>query len=304
MPKKLRMGKRWSRFCEYLFILPAVIFLLVFIVYPIIYNFVLSVNDIDLGFFATREYNFVGLRNYSDLFHSEDRELLNALKNTLMFTIVCITLQMLISFSLALLLSRDSRLNRFSRSAIVIANIIPQTITAMMFKFMFSTENGIINYILISLGIIEKPVRWLLSGNTAMISLVIANLWMNVPFSMLLFLSGLTTVDPTYAEAAMLDGAGWWRRLISITIPSISETIKVVLTLGFINTFKVFDIVYIITNGGPGKSTEMLSTLSYKLSFVLNYYDSGAVASNILFLILLIVGLIYIRVVNREDDNI
>ncbi|MFA6505350.1 MAG: sugar ABC transporter permease [Treponemataceae bacterium] len=292
-----------NRASEYSFIIPAALFMLGFIVYPIIYNFVLSVNDIGLDFFSKKQYNFVGLKNYTDLWFNSDKRLSTSIINTAVFTFFSIIFTILISFSLALYLGRNTRISRFSRAMLVIAYIIPQTITALMFKYMFAQDGGIINYILLSFGVVDAPVGWLLKGGTAMTAIIATNVWISVPFNMLLFVAGLTTVDPEYIEAAMIDGAGWWRRLFSITIPCISETIKIVLTLGLIHTFKVFDLVYVITNGGPGNSTEMLSILSYRLSFSQNQYDDGAAVSNVLFIILMMVGFFYIKILNTKGNR-
>jgi multiple sugar transport system permease protein len=292
-----------NRASEYVFVIPAVLFIFGFIVYPIIYNFVLSVNDIGLEFFSKKQYNFVGMKNYADLWFNGDKRLSTSIINTLVFTFFSIMLTLFISFSLALYLRRDTRISRFSRAMLVIAYIIPQTITALMFKYMFAQDGGIINYLLMSFGIIDAPVGWLLNSGTAMTAIIATNVWISVPFNMLLFVAGLTTVDSEYTEAAMIDGAGWWRRLFSITIPCISETIKIVLTLGLIHTFKVFDLVYVITNGGPGNSTEMLSILSYRLSFSQNQYDDGAAVSNVLFIILMLIGFFYIKILNTKGNR-
>lgn len=291
-----------AKFIEYLFVLPAILFLLAFIVYPIFYNFVLSVCKIDLTFFANREYNFVGLDNYVEMFTAADGLLLTAIKNTLIFTCVSIPILLFVSFGLALLLQQNTRLNRFIRAALLIGYILPQTVTAMVFNLMFLKDGGIINAFLMRLGLVQSPIGFLIDGRWAMVVLIVTNVWISFPFSMLLFTAGLGTIDHQVIEAAMLDGAGWWRRLISVIIPSIRDTIAIVLTLGVINTFKVFDIVYVMTGGGPGNATQMLSTYAYKLSFSLFKYDMGAVVSNVLFIILFLVGLIYIRTIKRGSD--
>lgn len=292
-----------GRLAEHLFVLPAVVFLLTFIVYPILYNFVLSVNNIDLSFFAMRQYDFVGLKNYIDLFRAEDGLLSLALGNTLKFTLLSIPFQVVISFFLALFLCADTRANRTTRGTILIAYIIPQTVSAMVFNLMFMMDGGIINYFLMSLGLIKTPVGFMIDKNLAMLVIVITNIWISMPFSMLLFTAGLGTIDPSLNEAAMIDGAGWWARLFKVTIPSIADTIMVVLTLGFINTFKVFDLVFVMTGGGPGNATQTLSTYAYKLSFSQHRYDQGAAVSNVLLAVLLVVGLFYIKTVNKGGDG-
>lgn len=297
------LRKLWERLGETAFVLPAIAFLLAFIVYPIFYNFVLSVNKVGLSFFAKREYDFVGLQNYIDLFAAEDGLLLSSLGNTLKFTLLSIPFQVILSFALALYLCQNGRVNRLTRSTILIAYIIPQTISAMVFNLMFLMDGGIVNHLLMSLGLTQAPIGFLIDKNLALLVLVVTNVWISMPFSMLLFTAGLGTVDPALGEAAMIDGAGWWRRLFHVTIPAIRDTIMVVLTLGFINTFKVFDLVYVMTGGGPGNATQMLSTYSYKLSFSQHRYDMGAVASNVLLLVLLVVGLFYIRTVSPGGEE-
>jgi multiple sugar transport system permease protein len=302
MIRGLNLKKTAGRVLDYCFVLPAVLYLCAFIIYPVLYNFILSLNKIGMDFFMTRKFNFVGFSNYIKMFTREDGQLLNTLKNTLFFTVMSIALQMVISFSLALFLNQQSRFCRISRGVIIISYIVPQTITGLLFKFIFAKDGGIINFLFIKLGILDAPIGWLISPGTAIASIIVANVWIAVPFSMLLFTAGLTTVDPSYQEAAMIDGAGWWHRLFRITIPAISETIKVVVTLGFINTFKIFDLVLIMTNGGPGNTTEMLSIFSYKLSFQFHYYDESAAASNVLFFVLIVVGLFYIRTIQNEGE--
>ena len=300
--KRYRRAKRLDSIGRYVYVLPATLFMLVFLVYPMISNLILSLNDVGLSFFSQKEYNWVGLNNYIQLFTASDGLLLNAIRNTLVFTAFTVVLQILISFCLSLMFTNKYGIARFSRGVILIAYILPVTVTTLLFKFIFMTDGGIANYLLQALGFIKKPVPWLIEAKTAMTSIIVTNLWINIPFSMLMFTSGLITLDNTYIEAAMIDGAGYWKRLFYVVIPSISETIKIVVTLAVIYAFKVYDIVFIMTNGGPGMSTDMLSTYSYRMSFTYHNYSDGAAASTILLIIMLIMGTIYIRLIKREAD--
>jgi multiple sugar transport system permease protein len=168
---------------------------------------------------------------------------------------------------------------------------------------MFNSDIGIINHMLMQLRIIKEPIQWLSMGNTAMTSIIIANIWKGVPFNMILLASALTTLPSDVFEAASIDGANALQRFIYITIPLLKPAIISVLTLGFIYTFKVFDLVYVMTGGGPGSSTEMLSTLAYRYSFGEYNFSQGAAAANVLFVLLMAVGLIYIRIVNKEEED-
>ncbi len=291
-----------ERLGAYAYIAPATLFMLIFLVYPMISNLILSLNDVGLTFFSQKEYNWVGLENYVRLFTAADGQLINAIKNTLAFTAFTVVFQIFISFALSLIFSQPFQIAKVSRGVILIAYILPVTVTTLLFKFIFMTDGGILNYLLQLWGLVDKPVPWLTQGNTAMASIIVTNLWINIPFSMLMFTSGLITLDPAYLEAAMIDGAGYWKRLFHVVIPLISETTKIVITLAVIYAFKVYDVVFIMTNGGPAMATDMLSTFAYRMSFTYHNYSDGAAASNILLLIMLLLGTIYIRLIKREAD--
>ena len=177
----------------------------------------------------------------------------------------------------------------------------PVTVTALVFKFMFAEGNGIINTILMNLHLIDKPVGWLLQGNTAMWGLIIANSWVGIPFNMLLLTTGLNDIPADIYEAASIDGASGLQKFMKITIPLLKPTIMSVLVLGFVLTFKVFDLVYVMTGGGPVDATEVLSTFSYKLSFQLFHFGEGAAVANILFVCLFLVALVYLKTISKDE---
>ena len=166
---------------------------------------------------------------------------------------------------------------------------------------MFAEGNGIINTILMNLHLIDKPVGWLLQGNTAMWGLIIANSWVGIPFNMLLLTTGLNDIPADIYEAASIDGASGLQKFMKITIPLLKPTIMSVLVLGFVLTFKVFDLVYVMTGGGPVDATEVLSTFSYKLSFQLFHFGEGAAVANILFVCLFLVALVYLKTISKDE---
>jgi multiple sugar transport system permease protein len=284
----------------YLFVLPAAIYMIALVGYPIISNFILSFQDITVTTLNSPAKPFVGLRNYLMLF--SDSVLLTSLVNTFVFTCCCIVFQFVIGFALALFFNRGFPFAKPIRGLLMIPWMIPMTVTALMFKFIFSSNVGIINQFLQSLGIIGQPIEWLLQPRLAMLSLIVANTWIGIPFNMILISTGLTTIPPELNEAASIDGANRRQSFFNITLPMLRPVIESVLILGFIYTFKVFDLVFVMTNGGPVNSTHLLSTYSYKLSFTLFKYSQGAATANILFLILFIVCIIYLKFVygNRE----
>ena len=184
----------------------------------------------------------------------------------------------------------------------MISWLLPVTVAGLLFKFMFQMNGGIINQMLTSRGVLDQPIEWLLQGNTAMVAIVVANIWIGIPFNMMLILTGLTTISDEIYESANLDGANKIQTLFKITIPMIKPAIMSVLTLGFVYTFKVFDLVWVMTKGGPVNATELVSTYAYRLSFEEFQFSKGAAAANVLFLILLVVGFFYIKTINDDDE--
>lgn len=285
-----------------LFVLPAFIYMIVFVGYPIIYNFVLSFQDVTVKTLRSNAKELVGFDNYINLFTKDD-VLTKSLFNTLIFTVICITLQFVVGLALALFFNKNFKLSKLVRGLLLIPWMIPMTITGLIFKFMFSTDVGIINFILRNLGIIHQNIDWLTNPSTAMSAVIFANFWVGIPFNMILISTGLTTIPKELYESAAIDGGNKFQVFKSITMPLLKPTIESVLILGFIYTFKVYDLVYVMTSGGPVNSTQLLSTYSYKLSFTMFKYSEGSAVANILFLILFIVSLIYLKFVYTEGEE-
>lgn len=276
----------------YLFVLPAFLYMFVFVGIPIIQNFILSFQNVTATNLTSGEKIFVGLDNYIKLLL--DPLVQKATINTIVFTVLSIVLQFVVGFALAVFFNKKFPLSKPIRGIMMVPYMIPVTVTALMFRFMFATNVGIINYILEVLNILNAPVDWLTSPETAFFAIIVANVWIGIPFNMILILSGLTTIPKEMYEAASIDGANKIQQFFKITVPMLKSTIRTILILGFIYTFKVFDLVWVMTKGGPTNSTHLLSTYSYKLSFELFRFSEGATVANILFIILLIVGIYYI----------
>ena len=283
----------------YFFILPAVIYMLACIGYTIIYNWIISFQNVTAKTIASAAREFAGFSNYKAIF--ADVTFKKALVHTFIYTIGCLSIQFTLGFLFAIFFTKKFTLSKPIRGFIVISWMLPVTVTALVFKFMFAEGNGIINYILMSLHLIDKPVGWLLQGNTAMMGLIIANSWVGIPFNMLLLTTGLNNIPGDIYEAAAIDGATGIQKFLKITIPLLKSTIMSVLILGFVLTFKVFDLVYVMTGGGPVDATEVLSTYSYKLSFQLFHFGEGAAVANVLFVCLLMVALVYLRTISKDE---
>jgi multiple sugar transport system permease protein len=247
------------------------------------------------------EKHFVGISNYLKLFH--DGVFLKSLSNTLIFTVSCLVFQFLIGFALALFLNKNFSFAKTVRGILMIPWMIPMTVTALIFKLLFATDIGVVNYILRSVHLISQNIDWLTSSKTAMLVVIIANVWIGIPFNTILLSTGLTTIPQELYESAAIDGASASQSFWRITLPLLRPTIESVLVLGFIYTFKVYDLVYVMTSGGPVNSTHLLSTYSYKQSFELFNYSIGSAVANVLLLILLMVGIIYLRITMQGEED-
>jgi multiple sugar transport system permease protein len=292
----LRIQK--EQFTGYFFVLPALTYMLFFVGYPVIDNIRLSLIDVNVMNIASGDHPFVGFDNYKVLYN--DGILRTTLVNTFVYTFGSIIIQFLLGLGFAMLFSVPFQLAGRLRGLVMISWLLPPTITAMMFKFMFSSD-GITNHLLMQLHLIPNPIQWLVNPATAMLVLIVANSWIGVPFNMILLTAGLVTIPKDLYESAAIDGANKFKRFFTITLPLLKPTILSLLVLGFIYTFKVFDLVLITTHGGPVNATQMMSTYAYKLSFDEFKYSQGAALSNVMFIVLLVVGLVYIRLVNKED---
>lgn len=293
-----------KRFFKYdnigiLFVLPAFLYMLVFVGYPILRNIVLSFQDVTAFNLVQGEKNFVGLANYTEIF--KDSVFRTSLGNTLLFTVCCLVVQFLIGFALAVFFNKRFVISKPLRGILLVPWMIPITVTALIFKLLFTTDIGVLNYILKSLHLISENIEWLTTPSTAMIALICANVWIGIPFNMILISTGLTTIPKELYESASIDGATGVQSFFKITLPLLRPTIESVLILGFIYTFKVYDLVYVMTSGGPVNSTHMLSTYSYKLSFDMFQYSKGSAVANVLLVILMVVGVFYLRATKEEE---
>lgn len=286
----------------FLFVLPALLYMLVFVGYPVIKNIILSFQDVTVANLARGEKHFVALSNYVELF--QDSVFRTSLSNTLLYTVLCLVFQFIIGFALALFFSKRFTFAKSIRGILLVPWMVPVTVTALLFKLLFATDIGVINYLLRSMHLISSNIEWLTTPGTALFALICANVWIGIPFNMILISTGLTTIPKEMYESASIDGANKVQSFFKITLPLLKPTIESVLILGFIYTFKVYDLVYVMTGGGPVNSTHMLSTYSYKLSFDMFKYSKGSAVANVLLVILLIVGMFYIRVTTEGEDDL
>jgi multiple sugar transport system permease protein len=292
--------KKRRRYEGYFFILPGLLYVLLVLGYPLIYNFVLSIKNINVKNFNAGTATFVGLQNYRELF-SHDVFLL-VMKNTFVFTIFSLIFQFIIGFLFAMYFQKKSTLSGPMRGLILISYMIPTSVAGLLGKNMFAIDGGVVNDLLLRLGLIDKPIDWLISAGTAMFAVIAINCWIGIPYNMLLMTSGLSNISVDVYESASIDGANIFQKFFFITLPLVKPAMLAVLMLGFIYTFKAFDLMFIMTKGGPMNATDTMGTYAYQLSFQKFEFSKGAAAAIILFLCLFIVGVFYLRLISKEED--
>jgi multiple sugar transport system permease protein len=281
-----------TRYARAAFLLPALVYVLFAFVVPIVYNLILSFELTSPATIANLFAPFAGLANYkATLLQSATQ---SVIVRTFVFTAGSLFFQFLIGFSLALLFNLKFPLRRLARSLVIIPWLLPLLITGFIFRFLFQAEAGAVNQILADLHLISHPIGFLTSPGWAFVTILVANIWLGIPFFTVLLYSALQDVPVELKEAAMIDGANAWQRLTRITLPVIRPVIEVVFVLGFVFTVKVFDVVIGLTQGGPANSTEILAPWAYQLTFQQFDYGAGGALNTVLLFIALLAAPVYI----------
>jgi multiple sugar transport system permease protein len=233
------------------------------LLYPIAYNLWLSLHDVSLVSFVRGGSAWVGLGNYRALL--EDPLFRRVAVNAMLFLVVSVAFQLTVGFLLALLFDRPFPLNGIYRSFVLLPWFIPVLVSGTVFRWIFS-ERGLINGWLLAVGVIDNPIPWITDARYAIWSVVAANIWLGIPFNFIMVLTGLKSIPPELYECAELDGAGEVAKVVHITIPLLKPVLLTTVLLGTIFTVKVFDLVWVITRGGPGGASHLFSTYSYALA--------------------------------------
>jgi len=284
-----------------LFVVPAAVAMILLFGYPIIKNLMMSVQDYSLKTFFTGEAPFVGTANYVAVI--TDQLFSKALINTALFTAGSILGQFVIGMALAVFFHKNFPLSGVIRALFLLPWLLPLIVASASWRSILEQDSGILNVTLQNLGIIDSPIPWLTSPDVALISVILVNIWIGIPFNMTLLYSGLQAIPEELYEAGALDGATHWKAFRNITWPSLRPVVSVVLVLGVVYTLKVIDIILGLTKGGPSNATQTIALQSYERSFVDFKFGEGAAFSNILIVISLIFAIIYLRINRRAVDE-
>lgn len=282
-----------------LLIAPSLLIIFGIVLQPILSTLYLSFFEADLG--LERVNIFRGLGNYIDLLG--DKVFWETIQRTLYFTIVSVGLELVLGLGIAHLIHAHPPGWRFLRASLIIPWAVPTIVNGTMWRWIYNADYGALNGLLLQLGIIDKYIPWLTKPVAAMNLVILADIWHSVPFIALILQAALATLPEELEEAAAVDGANAWQRFWFIRLPLLRAAILVALVIRTVEAFRVFDIIYVITAGGPAFGTVTISYLTYLETFSFGHVGRGAALSFLISIITLIMALIYIRFLYRPEDR-
>lgn len=290
--KKLGAKKRVfftrNRINGYAFILPNIIGFLVFILIPVLASFIFSFTDWD-GF---GKMKYIGFDNYIKMFRNET--FIISLRNTLYYIIVSVPVTLVLALAAAIALNKGITGQKVFRTAFFLPYITASVAVAVVWSLLYHPTMGPINRFLINLGV-ENPPRWLSSSQWAMTSVIIMSIWKRAGYYMVIYLAGLQQIPETLYDAANVDGANNWQKFRNVTFPMLTPAIFFSTIMAIIESFKVFDLVYTLTQGGPGRATNVLVYTIYQESFIRFKFGYASAIAYVLFAMILILTLIQFK---------
>nr|WP_210106550.1 sugar ABC transporter permease [Neorhizobium galegae] len=266
----------WSRISNnrdvlgILFMLPSAVFLVCFLTYPLGLGVWLGFTDTTIG----RDGVFIGLENYAFLW--DDKVFWLSVFNTVVYTFVASVLKFALGLWLALLLNEHLPFKSFFRAIVLLPWVVPTVLSALAFWWIYDAQFSIVSWSLIKMGLIERPINFLGDPNIARASVIAANVWRGIPFVAISLLAGLQTIPASLQEAASLDGASSWQRFRHVTLPMLTPIIAVVMTFSVLFTFTDFQLIYVLTKGGPVNATHLMATLSFQRAIPGGQLGEGA----------------------------
>ncbi|UXN61236.1 carbohydrate ABC transporter permease [Phyllobacterium zundukense] len=278
----------------------ALLYLVTFSAFPIIYNIIMSLQTVDMFTITSFSRPFVGLQNYYAIFSQPIAGMV--FWNTLKFVVLSIVFQLSIGFGLALFFQQDFPGASYLRGLFLAGWIMPALVVGAIWKWLFAGDFGVINFVLTSLGIADDRIFWLSDPDVALYAVIIANIWLGIPFNMILLSVGLASIPRDVYEAAELDGAGAFERFRSITLPLMRAQLGAVISLGVIFTLQQFDLIAALTQGGPADSSNVAQYWSWQLSFQTYEISLGSAVSVLMILFVIVVAAVYVRSTRHEHS--
>jgi raffinose/stachyose/melibiose transport system permease protein len=293
----MNYGKKSERIL-YLFIVPALLVYLFFYIYPMLTGLYYSLTSWD-GMAAHKE--FIGIKNYINIF--KDQYTLTATKNTLIYTFIVTLFSNIIGLALALMLEERLRINKLFRTVFFVPAVLSPVIAAFIWKYMYSPSSGVINSLLSAAGMEALTRDWLGNPNIALASVMIVPLWQWGGNVMIVYLAGLMNIPEEYHESAKIDGASYFLRFIHITLPGLKPAIVFNIIISTIGSFKTFDFIFILTYGGPGFATEVLTLQIYKYMLYTSRFGYGSAVAVMLTLFIILFTLIELKILTKNGEE-
>ncbi|WP_273853310.1 carbohydrate ABC transporter permease [Guptibacillus spartinae] len=247
------------------------------------------------------EPNFIGFKHYKE--NLTDQRMWKSLWNTTVFTFISVLAELILGLAIALLINKAFLGRGLIRASILIPWAIPTAVAALMWKFLYDGQNGIVAKLFEDVGIIDRMSMLLTTDTGAMFSVIFADVWKTTPYMALLLLAGLQTIPSSLYEAASIDGANKWKQFVTITLPLLKTSLLVALLFRTLDAFRVFDLIFVLTGGGPANSTETISMLAYTLMFGQTNFGEGSAISVVVFICVAIISGIFIKLLGAELIN-
>ncbi|MDO6658222.1 carbohydrate ABC transporter permease [Anaerobacillus sp. 1_MG-2023] len=247
------------------------------------------------------EPNFIGFQHYKE--NLTDTRMWKSLWNTSVFTFISVLAELILGLAIALLINKAFLGRGLIRASILIPWAIPTAVAALMWKFLYDGQNGIVAKLFEDVGLIDRMSMLLTTDTGAMFSVIFADVWKTTPYMALLLLAGLQTIPSSLYEAASIDGANKWKQFVTITLPLLKTSLLVALLFRTLDAFRVFDLIYVLTGGGPANSTETISMLAYTLMFTQTNFGEGSAISVVVFICVAIISGIFIKLLGAELIN-
>lgn len=284
------MNSRNRLIMGYLFLIPALLLFAVFVAYPVFNT--IHTSFLRLSIQTMRSGGkFIGLDNYINMFRDEN--MWSTLTFTISFTVIAVALETFIGMACALVMNRSFHGKGLVCACILIPWCIPTVVSALMWGYMYAESYGVINQFIQRIGLVASPVKWLTGSREAFSAVVISDVWKTAPYMSLLLLSGLKTVPADQHEAAMIDGAGTIVRFLKITLPNIKSVFIVSLMFRTISSFRIYDLIKVLTNGGPGRATTSLTLYTMQQYFSFGNYGYGSALAVLTFVVSLGIAFLF-----------
>ena len=286
----------------YLLIAPAVLAILLLSVYPLLQGIWISFLNYDMTKTNTSDFGtFAGIKNYLVVFANSKYR--NAVANSVLWTLINIVAQLVLAMVVALVLNEKLKGRGVFRTMALLPWAIPAAISALTFSALYDTKIGVFNAILIRLGVLKEGYSFLGNVPTAMPAVIVANVWKSTPFLMIFILAALQGVSYDMYESGAIDGAGKWKRFLYITLPNIKEPMAVAVILNLISIFNNFNAIWLLTQGGPLDSTEIMYTYAYRQAFVDHKFGYAAATSVVIFIVIAVLTMIYVRMISSDKKG-